>query len=107
MPDIAREEGETKGRYLARVDGEIVHKDSLGTDIATRPGALNWMRAGRGIVHSERTTPERKRSGQRLFGIQTWVALPEEQEKSDPAFAHPGHHGAGERRGPAAGAVPP
>jgi redox-sensitive bicupin YhaK (pirin superfamily) len=69
-------------------DGEIVHKDSLGTDIAIRPGAVNWMRAGRGIVHSERTDPERKRAGQRLFGIQTWVALPEAQEESDPAFAH-------------------
>jgi redox-sensitive bicupin YhaK (pirin superfamily) len=74
-------------------DGEIVHRDSLGTDIAIRPGAVNWMRAGRGIVHSERTDPARKRSGQRLFGIQTWVALPEDQEESDPAFAH---HGAGE-----------
>jgi hypothetical protein len=46
------------------------------------------MQAGRGIVHSERTSAERKRTGQRLFGIQTWMALPEEQEESDPAFVH-------------------
>src|SRR4051794_1698731 len=57
------------------------------------PGAVNWMQAGRGIVHSERTSPERRRTGQRLFGIQTWMALPEEQEESDPAFVH---HSSGE-----------
>ena len=69
-------------------EGEIRHRDSLGTDIAIRPGAVNWMRAGRGIVHSERTSERRRESGQRLFGIQTWVALPENQEESDPDFAH-------------------
>ena len=74
-------------------EGEIRHRDSLGTDIAIAPGAVNWMRAGRGIVHSERTGEGRRRSGQRLFGIQTWVALPEDQEESDPAFVH---HGAAE-----------
>jgi len=74
-------------------EGEILHRDSLGTEKSIEPGAVNWMRAGRGIVHSERTSPERKRSGQRLFGIQTWMALPEEQEESDPAFVH---HGSGE-----------
>ena len=51
------------------------------------------MKAGRGIVHSERTDEARRRTGQRLFGIQTWVALPEAQEESDPGFAH---HGAAE-----------
>ena len=71
-------------------EGEIVHKDSLGTDVPIRPGAANWMRAGRGIVHSERTSGDRRASGQRLFGIQTWVALPEREEESDPAFAHHG-----------------
>ena len=71
-------------------DGEIRHRDSLGTDIPIRPGAVNWMRAGRGIVHSERTSEQRRESGQRLFGIQTWVALPEDQEESDPDFAHHG-----------------
>ena len=69
-------------------DGEIIHKDSLGTDIPIRPGAVNWMRAGRGIVHSERSSEEKRAQGQKLFGLQTWVALPEDQEESDPAFAH-------------------
>ncbi len=71
-------------------EGEIRHRDSLGTDIAIRPGAVNWMMAGRGIVHSERTGEERRRTGQRLFGIQTWVALPEDAEERDPAFIHHG-----------------
>jgi redox-sensitive bicupin YhaK (pirin superfamily) len=69
-------------------DGEILHRDSLGTELAIQPGAVNWMKAGRGIVHSERTSEARKRAGQRLFGIQTWMALPQAQEESDPAFVH-------------------
>ena len=69
-------------------EGQILHRDSLGTEKTIEPGAVNWMQAGRGIVHSERTSPERRRTGQRLFGIQTWMALPEEQEESDPAFVH-------------------
>jgi redox-sensitive bicupin YhaK (pirin superfamily) len=69
-------------------EGEILHRDSLGTEKTIQPGAVNWMRAGRGIVHSERTGAERKRDGQRLFGIQTWMALPASQEESDPAFMH-------------------
>ncbi|WP_308917609.1 pirin family protein [Jannaschia sp. LMIT008] len=72
------------------LDGEIRHRDSLGTDMAIRPGAVNWMQAGKGIVHSERTSDERKASGQRLFGLQTWIALPEDREESDPAFVHHG-----------------
>jgi redox-sensitive bicupin YhaK (pirin superfamily) len=71
-------------------EGEILHRDSLGTEKTIQPGAVNWMRAGRGIVHSERTADERKRRGQRLFGIQTWMALPANQEESDPAFMHHG-----------------
>ena len=71
-------------------EGQILHRDSLGTEKSIQPGAVNWMRAGRGIVHSERTSPERKRTGQRLFGIQTWMALPERAEESDPAFVHHG-----------------
>src|ERR1044072_7443846 len=55
--------------------GEILHRDSLGTVRPIRPGELNWMTAGRGIAHSERTPPE-LRSGSKLFGIQSWVALP-------------------------------
>jgi redox-sensitive bicupin YhaK (pirin superfamily) len=71
-------------------EGRIRHRDSLGTDREIEAGAVNWMNAGRGIVHSERTGEERRRSGQRLFGLQTWVALPITQEESDPAFAHHG-----------------
>jgi redox-sensitive bicupin YhaK (pirin superfamily) len=71
-------------------EGEILHRDSLGTEKTIQPGAVNWMRAGRGIVHSERTSEERRRDGQRLFGIQTWMALPAEQEEADPAFMHHG-----------------
>lgn len=71
-------------------EGQIRHRDSLGTDIAIEPGAVNWMKAGRGIVHSERTAPARRQTGQRLFGIQTWVALPTAAEESDPGFTHVG-----------------
>ncbi|KQT44556.1 pirin [Aureimonas sp. Leaf454] len=71
-------------------EGEILHRDSLGTEKAIQPGAVNWMRAGRGIVHSERTDEARKRNGQKLFGIQTWMALPLADEESDPAFLHYG-----------------
>jgi len=69
-------------------DGEIVHRDSLGTEVPIRPGAVNWMTAGRGIVHSERTAAEVKARGSRLFGLQTWVALPAAHEETDPAFTH-------------------
>ena len=69
-------------------DGAIGHKDTVGSDIVIRPGAVNWMVAGKGIVHSERTPePERKR-GQRLHGIQTWVALPQTHEQIEPSFTH-------------------
>jgi redox-sensitive bicupin YhaK (pirin superfamily) len=69
-------------------DGELLHRDSLGTVQAIRPGAVNWMTAGRGIVHSERTPPEARETGGRLFGIQTWVALPTREEETAPAFVH-------------------
>ena len=70
-------------------EGEILHRDSLGTVQPIRPGAVNWMTAGRGIVHSERTPPElRAREDVRLFGVQTWVALPKAFEETAPAFAH-------------------
>jgi redox-sensitive bicupin YhaK (pirin superfamily) len=69
-------------------DGEIIHRDSLGTMMPIRPGAVNWMTAGRGIVHSERTSPELKARGSRVFGLQTWVALPAAHEETDPSFAH-------------------
>ncbi|MEM7060974.1 MAG: pirin family protein [Pseudomonadota bacterium] len=70
------------------LEGEILHRDSLGTEKAIRPGAINWMKAGRGIVHSERTSEPLKQTGQRLFGLQTWMALPEAHEESDPDFVH-------------------
>ena len=74
-------------------DGEIMHRDSLGTAAPIRPGAVNWMTAGRGIVHSERTDNERRVKGDSLHGLQMWVALPAAQEEIAPAFAH---HGVGE-----------
>lgn len=69
-------------------EGEIVHRDSLGCVQAIRPGAVNWMTAGMGIVHSERTASEVRASGARLHGIQTWVALPVEHEQVEPCFHH-------------------
>ena len=69
-------------------EGEIVHRDSLGTVQTIAPGDVNWMTAGRGIVHSERTGPELRRAGARLQGLQTWVALPKAKEFADPAFSH-------------------
>lgn len=69
-------------------EGEIVHRDSLGSHQPIRPGDVNWMNAGRGIVHSERTDPARRAAGARLHGLQAWVALPRAHEDSDPTFAH-------------------
>lgn len=71
-------------------EGAIAHKDSIGSDLVIRPGAVNWMTAGKGIVHSERTPPEERASGQNMHGIQTWVALPVPHEQSAPAFDHHG-----------------
>ena len=68
-------------------DGEIMHRDNLASQQAIRPGEVNWMTAGRGITHSERF--ERARAqGDKVHGIQAWVALPREQEESEPAFFH-------------------
>jgi redox-sensitive bicupin YhaK (pirin superfamily) len=69
-------------------DGEIVHRDSLGTALPIRPGAVNWMTAGRGIVHSERTAADHRSGGERLHGLQCWVALPAADEEIDASFAH-------------------
>jgi redox-sensitive bicupin YhaK (pirin superfamily) len=69
-------------------EGEILHRDSLGTMQVIQPGAVNWMTAGRGIVHSERTPPQIRTGSSSLFGIQTWVALPKQHEEKEPAFAH-------------------
>jgi redox-sensitive bicupin YhaK (pirin superfamily) len=68
--------------------GEILHRDSLGTMQAIRPGEVNWMTAGSGIAHSERTPPPLRAMGSNLFGIQSWVALPTGVEETEPAFAH-------------------
>lgn len=68
--------------------GEIMHRDSLGTVIPIRPGEMNLMTAGRGIVHSERTPPDVRAAGHELYGIQAWVALPRTHEDMAPAFAH-------------------
>lgn len=69
-------------------DGEIIHKDSLGTTQPIRPGDVNWMVAGRGIVHSERSSAEARRAGVHMHGIQSWVALPLEHEETEPRFEH-------------------
>ena len=73
-------------------DGAIQHRDSLGTDQSIRPGDVNWMTAGSGIAHSERTAGPDRAAGSRLAGIQSWVALPRAQEEVAPAFVH---HAAG------------
>src|SRR5437868_7617836 len=69
-------------------EGEILHRDSLGTVQPIRPGDVNWMTAGRGIVHSERTPHDARARGSRVFGIQLWVGLPASEEESEPAFQH-------------------
>lgn len=68
--------------------GEIMHRDSLGSVQRITPGDVNWMTAGRGIVHSERTPPELRGEPQEMFGLQFWVALPRDKEEIDPSFVH-------------------
>ena len=74
-------------------EGTILHRDSLGSVVPIRPGEVNWMTAGRGITHSERSPDELRADGPRLWGLQFWVALPLALEQCPPAFAH---HGADE-----------
>jgi redox-sensitive bicupin YhaK (pirin superfamily) len=69
-------------------DGSILHRDSLGSEQSIAPGDVNWMTTGRGIVHSERTDPARRTHTNRLFGIQSWVALPKDAEEAAPGFVH-------------------
>ncbi len=70
-------------------DGKIMHRDSLGSAQAIMPGDVNWMTAGRGIAHSERTEPGWKlEPGRKIFGIQSWVALPKAAEEVNPDFFH-------------------
>ena len=71
-------------------EGDIMHRDSLGSEQAIQPGEVNWMTAGRGITHSERFEQLRSHGGP-LHGIQSWVALPDGQEEIAPEFAHHGH----------------
>ncbi len=69
-------------------EGEVYHRDTLGSSQPIRPGALNWMTAGQGIAHSERTDPALRSHSNTLFGIQSWAALPKDQEERAPAFTH-------------------
>jgi hypothetical protein len=71
-------------------DGEITHRDSLGNVMVIRPGEVNLMTAGRGIAHSERTPPEDRALSPKLYGLQTWLALPKAYEEVPPAFVHCG-----------------
>lgn len=72
--------------YLFR--GEMRHLDSLGTEQPIKPGDVNWMTAGSGIVHSERSPDEVRKTGANLYGIQSWVALPKHAEETNPGFYH-------------------
>ena len=69
-------------------DGEILHHDSLGTAQRITPGDVNWMTAGRGIVHSERTPADRVGQMNTIHGLQVWVGLPQAAEESEPSFQH-------------------
>ena len=69
-------------------EGEMIHRDSLGSVQTIEPGAVNWMTAGRGIVHSERTPPKTRVRAHRMHGVQTWVALPKDREMAEPSFSH-------------------
>ena len=69
-------------------EGAIMHRDSLGTEMEITPGAVNWMTAGKGVVHSERTPEYLRTSDKRLHGLQIWVALPKELEQMEPSFTH-------------------
>ena len=69
-------------------EGSIMHKDSLGTEMEIKPGQINWMTSGKGIVHSERTPEYLRSSNKMLHGLQIWVALPKELEEMEPSFFH-------------------
>ena len=69
-------------------EGAMMHKDSLGSNIEIEPGAVNWMTAGKGVVHSERTPERLRHSEKSLHGLQIWVAMPKELEDIEPSFHH-------------------
>jgi len=70
------------------ITGEMLHNDSLGSNVSIHPGDVNWMTAGNGIVHSERTAEKIRKSGQSIHGIQSWVALPEDMAEKNAEFHH-------------------
>lgn len=69
-------------------EGAVQHRDSLGNDLTIKPGAVNWMTAGKGVVHSERTPKELRDVEKSMHGLQIWIALPKELENMDPNFVH-------------------
>jgi redox-sensitive bicupin YhaK (pirin superfamily) len=69
-------------------EGELVHRDSIGSVQTITPGAVNLMMAGRGVVHSERTGPQLRAAGHRMNGLQLWLCLPEQYEEVEPSFYH-------------------
>jgi len=69
-------------------EGELLHADSTGVRQTIRPGALNWMTAGRGVTHSERTPAAERARASRIHGVQAWVALPTADESGEPRFEH-------------------
>ena len=71
-------------------EGGIMHRDSLGTKAEIKPGEVNWMTAGKGITHSERTPEHLRHSDKHLHGLQIWIALPKDKEEMEPSFVHIG-----------------
>lgn len=69
-------------------EGSIMHRDSIGSEVEIQPGAVNWMTAGKGVVHSERTSEHLRHSDKTLHGLQIWVALPKQLEQCEPSFHH-------------------
>jgi len=69
-------------------EGSIMHRDSIGSVQEIKPGAVNWMTAGKGIVHSERTPDSLRGKSKKMHGLQIWVALPKDKEEMEPSFAH-------------------
>lgn len=69
-------------------EGSVMHRDSLGTEVEIRPGQVNWMTAGKGIAHSERTPDSLRHSEKNMHGLQIWVALPKHLEQMEPEFFH-------------------
>ncbi|WP_312324543.1 pirin family protein, partial [Soonwooa sp.] len=69
-------------------EGAIFHRDSIGSAVEIQPGAVNWMTAGKGVAHSERTPENLRHTDKKLHGLQIWVALPKHLEESEPTFHH-------------------